>query len=87
MLWAATTPVTRAVQACEETAGGPGCGLAHGLPWYFTTAIVAVWLVVLVAAFALLRFRLRAWLSRRADARRERRPALPPPHSSDVELY
>ncbi len=91
MLWAATTPgtgaVTTAVRACQETAGGPGCDLAHGLPWYFTVAVVGAWLVVMVAVFFLVRYRLRAWLARRAEDRRLRRRALPPPHSSDVDLY
>jgi hypothetical protein len=85
MLWAAATPITR-VQACQETAGGPGCSLAHGLPWYFTATLVAVWVLVVVAVFAILRFRLRGWLARRGD-RRAKRPALPPAHGSDVELY
>jgi len=89
MLWAlaVTTPVTTAVRACQESAGGPGCDLAHGLPWYFTLAVVAGWLVVMVAAFAPVRYRLRSWLLRRAEGRRSRRRALPPHNSTDVDLY
>ena len=87
MQWAAT-PVTRAVQACQGSTGGPGCDLAHGLPWYFTLTVVVGWLVVMVAAFALLRYRLQGWLARRADARgARRRPELDPSHSTDVDLY
>jgi hypothetical protein len=90
MLWAAATPITRAIQACQESAGGPGCDLAHGLPWYFTTAVVTGWLLVMVAAFVLLRHRIRTWVARRAEARarrRSRRPALPPAHGTDIDLY
>ena len=77
MLWAA--------KACQP--GAQACDLAHGLPWYFTVAVVAGWLVVMVAVFALLRYRLRAWLARRAEARAIRRRALDPSHSTDVDLY
>ena len=83
MLWVATAPV----QACQETAGGPGCSLAHGLPWYFTVAVVAAWVVVVVAVLAILRYRLRGWLERRRDRRPIQRDELPPSHHTDVELY
>jgi hypothetical protein len=90
MLWVAATPVTRVIPPCAEAAGGHGCDLAHGLPWYFTVTVVAGWLLVMVAVFALLRHRLRTWLARRAEARarrRSERPALPPAHGTDIELY
>jgi hypothetical protein len=84
MLWAAIGAAGTAT-ACQP--GAHGCDLPHGLPWYFTVAVVAAWLVVMVGVFALVRYRLRAWLVRRAEARTERRRALPPSHSTDVDLY